>query len=576
MGIKDFFYKRERTDQERFFDEFGSAAKTPILGFFLLVALYLVGSVFVRLTSSSDGVLFIFGHPIPHRALTGAFSAVCNLCSLMFVVFYKKPGFLFATITLVIQFPALFVNVFVGKNYSSIPGIFTNVLVIIAMCIIYTYVSRLDAYQKKIRTQAVTDRVTGLYNRFAIIELMKNLIKWKERFTLAVIKFSNLANISKVLGQRANDEALCEIARRLRVFGEGKITGERGFAASRNAIDFSVLLRNYDSEEKLREMLKGIYDSLSKKMTIDECDFVLTPTIGYASYPEDADDAGSLNDYAYAAMNHDGKEEDPIIRFDSSMMHEDETIEMELMIRSALENDRFYYYLQPQFDMDHKLRGFEALARMKDEDGNVVSPVDFIPVAEKAGLVDRIDMLVLSGAANFVGDLVRKTGRKLILNSNFSVHHLMRTGFVDEIKQVLAESGLPADQLEIEMTESIMIDSVEKAIDCLKQIHELGVRVAIDDFGTGYSSLSYLQAFPADVIKIDRSFVIRMNVSEASRQFVTALIAISHVMNYEVIAEGVEEEDQLALLKEKGCDYIQGFIWGKPMDPEEAAKLVQA
>ena len=100
--------------------------------------------------------------------------------------------------------------------------------------------------------------------------------------------------------------------------------------------------------------------------------------------------------------------------------------------------------------------------------------------------------------------------------------------------------------------------------------------MAIDDFGTGYSSLSYLQAFPADVIKIDRSFVIRMNVSEASRQFVTALIAISHVMNYEVIAEGVEEEDQLALLKEKGCDFIQGFIWGKPMDPREAAKLVQA
>lgn len=576
MGIKDFFYKRERTDQEKFFDEFGSAAKTPILGFFLLVVLYLVGSVFVRLTTASDGVLFIFGHPIPHRTLTGAFSAVCNLCSLMFVVLYKKPGFLFATITLVIQFPALIVNVFVGKNYTAIPGIFTNVLVIVAMCIIYTYVSRLDAYQKKIRTQAVTDRVTGLYNRFAIIELMKNLIKRKERFTLAVIKFNNLINISKVLGQRSNDEALREIARRLNVFGEGKITGERGFAASRNAIDFSVLLRNYDSEEKLREMLKGIYDSLSKKMTIDECDFVLTPTIGYASYPEDSDDAGSLIDYAYAAMNHDGKEEDPIIRFDSSMMHEDETIEMELMIRSALENDRFYYHLQPQFDMDHKLRGFEALARMKDKDGNDVSPVDFIPVAEKAGLVDRIDMLVLSGAANFVGDLVRKTGRKLILNSNFSVHHLMRTGFVDEIKQVLAESGLPADQLEIEMTESIMIDSVEKAIDCLRQIHELGVRVAIDDFGTGYSSLSYLQAFPADVIKIDRSFVIRMNVSEASRQFVTALIAISHVMNYEVIAEGVEEEDQLALLKEKGCDIIQGFIWGKPMDPREAAKLVQA
>jgi EAL domain-containing protein (putative c-di-GMP-specific phosphodiesterase class I) len=247
---------------------------------------------------------------------------------------------------------------------------------------------------------------------------------------------------------------------------------------------------------------------------------------------------------------------------------------MERKIRDALDNNRIYYNLQPQFDMDHKLRGFEALARMKDEDGNIISPVDFIPVAEKAGLVDRIDMLVLSESAKFVGALVKKTGSNIILNTNFSVHHLMRTGFVDEIKQVLEESGLPAKQLEIEMTESVMIDSVEKAIDCLRQIHALGVRVAIDDFGTGYSSLSYLQSFPADVIKIDRSFIIRMSKSEVARQFVTALIAISHVMKFEIIAEGVEEENQLAFLKEKGCDFIQGFIWGKPMDPQEAAKLV--
>ena len=574
MGIKDFFYKRERTDQEKFLDEFGSAAKTPILGFFLLVALYLVGSVFVRLTTASDGVLFIFGHPIPHRALTGAFSAVCNLCSLMFVVFYKKPGFLFATITLVIQFPSLIVNVFVGKNYTAIPGIFTNVLVIIAMCIIYTYVSRLDEYQKKIRTQAVTDRITGLYNRYAIGELMKNMVRRKEPFTIAVIKFSNLGNISKVLGQRANDEALVEIANRLRSFGEREITSERSFAASRNAIDFSVLLRNYGSEERLHAILEGISETLSRKMTIDECDFVLMPTIGYASFPEDTDDAGVLSDYAYAAMNHEGSDEDSIIRFNVSMLHEDESIEMEARIRDALENNRIYYNLQPQFDMDHRLRGFEALARMKDEDGNIISPVDFIPVAEKAGLVDRIDMLVLSESAKFVGALVKKTGSNIILNTNFSVHHLMRTRFVDEIKQVLEESGLPAKQLEIEMTESVMIDSVEKAIDCLRQIHALGVRVAIDDFGTGYSSLSYLQSFPADVIKIDRSFIISMSKSEVARQFVTALIAISHVMKFEIIAEGVEEENQLAFLKEKGCDFIQGFIWGKPMDPQEAAKLV--
>ena len=573
MGIKDFFYK-ERTDQEKFLDEFGSAAKAPLWGFFVLIALYIIGTVFVRLTTSSEGVLFISNHPIPHRTLTGAFSAVCNLCTFMLVVFYGKAGFLFSTIVLGIQFPFLIFNIFVDQNYTAIPGFFTNMLVIIAVCIIYTYVHRSSSYQEKIRKQAVTDRVTGLYNRFAISELMKNIIRRKEPFAIAVIKFTNMGNISKVLGQRSNDEALREIAGRLRVFGEGEITGDRGFAASRNSNDFSVLLRNYDSQEKLHTMLEGIFQAVSQKMTIDECDFVLAPTIGYASFPEDGDDAGSLYDYAYAAMNHENKDDVSIIRFDASMLHEDDSIEMERKIRDALDNGRMYYNLQPQFDMGHKLRGFEALARMKDEDGNTISPVNFIPVAEKAGLVDRIDMLVLSESAKFVGALVKKTGSRIILNTNFSVHHLMRTGFVDEIKQVLAESGLPADQLEIEMTESVMIDSVEKAIDCLRQIHALGVRVAIDDFGTGYSSLSYLQSFPADVIKIDRSFVVRMSNSDVARQFVTALIAISHVMKFEIIAEGVEEEDQLAFLKEKGCDFIQGFIWGKPMMPQEAAKLV--
>ena len=573
MGIKDFFYKN-RTDQEKFLDEFSSAAKAPLWGFFVLVALYVIGTVFVRLTTASEGVIFIANHPVPHRTLTGAFSAVCNLCTFMIVVFYGKAGFLFSTIVLVIQFPSLIFNIFIDKNFTAIPGFFTNILVIIAVCIIYTYVHRSVRYQEKIRTQAVTDRITGLYNRYAIGELMKNMVRRKEPFTIAVIKFSNLGNISKVLGQRANDEALVEIANRLRSFGEREITSERSFAASRNAIDFSVLLRNYGSEERLHAILEGISETLSMKMTIDECDFVLTPTIGYASFPEDTDDAGVLSDYAYAAMNHEGSDEDSIIRFNVSMLHEDESIGMEARIRDALENNRIYYNLQPQFDMDHRLRGFEALARMKDEDGNIISPVDFIPVAEKAGLVDRIDMLVLSESAKFVGALVKKTGSNIILNTNFSVHHLMRTGFVDEIKQVLEESGLPAKQLEIEMTESVMIDSVEKAIDCLRQIHALGVRVAIDDFGTGYSSLSYLQSFPADVIKIDRSFIIRMSKSEVARQFVTALIAISHVMKFEIIAEGVEEENQLAFLKEKGCDFIQGFIWGKPMDPQEAAKLV--
>ena len=142
------------------------------------------------------------------------------------------------------------------------------------------------------------------------------------------------------------------------------------------------------------------------------------------------------------------------------------------------------------------------------------------------------------------------------------------------MKTALRESGLPANQLEIEITESILIESVEKAIECIRQIGAMGVRIAIDDFGTGYSSLSYLNSLPADLIKIDRSFIITMNSSDKSKQYVAAIIALSHVMNFKVIAEGVEEPDQLDTLKQIGCDLIQGFVWGRPLDPQEAAKLI--
>jgi EAL domain-containing protein (putative c-di-GMP-specific phosphodiesterase class I) len=256
------------------------------------------------------------------------------------------------------------------------------------------------------------------------------------------------------------------------------------------------------------------------------------------------------------------------------MLDDTHVMEVESKIRRALEEDRFFFNLQPQFDMNHKLRGFEALARMKDENGKIVSPGEFIPVAEKAGLVDQIDHKVLISATAFIGEMVQKHHTDAVLSVNASVRHLLQTGFVDEVREALYSSGLPAEQLEIEITESVMIDSVEKAIDCIHQLAELGVRIAIDDFGTGYSSLSYLNKFPADALKIDKSFIDVMNDNASNKQYVGTIISIGHILNLTVISEGVESQGQLDTLKEAGCDCVQGFVWGKPLAPEEAAKLM--
>ena len=150
----------------------------------------------------------------------------------------------------------------------------------------------------------------------------------------------------------------------------------------------------------------------------------------------------------------------------------------------------------------------------------------------------------------------------------------MKNDFLDEISAVLEESGVPAKNLEIEITESIMIDSVDKALQCIGEIKKMGIKIAIDDFGTGYSSLSYLNKFPADLLKVDKSFIDKMNSSKSSRQYVSAIISMGHIMGFDVISEGVEQPEQVETLKEIGCDFVQGFIWGKPLPAEEAERLV--
>ena len=254
-----------------------------------------------------------------------------------------------------------------------------------------------------------------------------------------------------------------------------------------------------------------------------------------------------------------------IRKYSKDMQKKERTLEVEVKIKNALDNDKVLYMLQPQYDMNHKLRGFEALARMKDDDGSFISPAEFIPVAEKTGLIDRVDSAVFGKAATYVGNLIKETGSDVILSLNVSVKHLMKKDFLVEISNLIASSGIPAEQLELEITESIMIESVEKAMNCINEIRKMGVKIAIDDFGTGYSSLSYL---------VDKSFIDKMNTSDSSKQYVAAIITLGHVMGFNVISEGVEDADQIETLKDIGCDYIQGYVWGKPLLPEDAGKLV--
>ena len=432
---------------------------------------------------------------------------------------------------------------------------------------------RMMEHLKKI---SYTDQLTGIPNRFACSELVADLVKKGEHFAAASIDINDFKSINDTMGFDTGNRVLIEIASRWKAIADSGLSGTNDYIARMGGDEFALIIRDIHSDDEVMDTIRHYEAALGSRITVDDCDLYITASFGCAVFPDDAKTSDSLFSFADAAM-HEVKRvnsSEHILRFTKELLNVERTLEIEYKLREALENDTVYFHLQPQFDMSHKLRGFEALARMKDSDGNFISPGEFIPVAEKAGLVDKVDGTVFRKAAIFLGELIRKTRADIVLSVNVSVRHLMKNDFIDELKEILRESGLAADKVEIEITESIMIDSAEKAIDCIDKLHELGIKIAIDDFGTGYSSLSYLNNFPANILKIDKSFIDKMNTGESSKQYVAAIISIGHIMGFDVISEGVEEEDQLETLREIGCDYIQGFIWGRPLPQEEAERLV--
>ena len=401
-------------------------------------------------------------------------------------------------------------------------------------------------------------------------------MKRNEKFSCAVLHLNNFRNIANTMGPNTGNAVLAEVVRRWKKIADDDLSGTRDFLTCQQEDEFTLIIREYISEEVIPESLACYLEALKTSITVDESDFYLTVSIGYAQFPDDAKNIDDILTCAHAALEKARTLNTTvqIASFRPEFLEEEHLVETEQKIRSALDNNLLVYELQPQYDISHRLSGFEVLARIKDADETVVSPGEFIPVAEKVGLIDKIDYRVFRDSAIFFGDLIRKTNTDIRLCVNVSVRHLMKNDFLEEVRGVLKVSGIPANQLEIEITESIMINSMEKALQCINEIKKMGVRIAIDDFGTGYSSLSYLNSFPADMLKVDKSFIDKMNQSDASKKYVAAIISIGHVMNFDVISEGVEEPEQLETLREIGCDYVQGFIWGRPMPPEAAEKLV--
>ena len=548
---------------------------TTWVGFVLLLLLY-AGAHFMtlRLSHGQGGMIELFGIPTPVSAFVGVFSSLANFCLILLVVIYEKPGFLTSLVILLLQMATQAMAMFIRQNMTSIPGLVMSMSGLVTICLIYSNAMQTRHYQARLQEQAVTDQLTGLPNKFACSEMINALVSRGKPFAIVSIDLSHFKAINNTMGRNTGNKVLVEVAGRWKKAVASGQSGTLDFLACQGGVEFTLLIQGYESDEDIRRTIAFYNSVLEEKLTLENCDYYITAKYGYAEYPADTDDGDALLTYAFTAMYEAKRAGSHICRFTQDMLQTEQSMEIERKIREALDNNTLCFYLQPQFDISHRLRGFEALARLKDEDGRFISPAQFIPVAEKAGLIDRIDRRVFRDSAMFLGELIRRTGTDFTLSVNVSARHLMRNDFLEEVRNIVTSCNFPVKDLEIEITESVMIDSADEALRCINEIKHMGAHIALDDFGTGYSSLSYLNTFPADILKVDKSFIDKMNTSDSSKQYVAAIISIGHIMNFDVISEGVEEPEQLDTLRSIGCDYIQGYIWGRPLPPEEAEALV--
>ena len=552
--------------------------EAPKSAFILLVLLYTITSVLTTRTSVMQGSMAIGDQMIKYNSFTGVFSMLGYICIICLVMLFRRVGYIVSMAAIILQFPLMIFNIFVRGNLHSLPGLFSSVLVIGAISIIHFNYKKVLNYQQSIREQAVTDRITGLPNRFACNELLTDLQRRGEPFVLVSVDLNDFKSINDTMGHDTGDQVLREVARRWKELANSLSTETVDFVARNSGDEFMIVISEYPSVKEIENTINAFREVLEKKITIDDCDYYLTACFGYSFFPEDSDVIENIYLFSDAAL-HEVKKAGSgsrISRFTPEVLSFERNLEIERKIRTALNSDKIFFNLQPQYDINHNLRGFEALARMKDDDGSFISPADFIPVAEKTGLVDKIDMRVFELSMEFLEKVTRETGTEVMMSVNVSVRHLMKNTFIEDIKNILKAHNIAPERVEIEITESIMIDSAEKALQRINEIKAMGMKVAIDDFGTGYSSLSYLNNFPSDLLKIDKAFIDQMNMSESSKQYVAMIISIGHILHLKVISEGVESPDQVEVLKKIGCDYIQGFVWGKPMPPEEAARLVSS
>lgn len=426
---------------------------------------------------------------------------------------------------------------------------------------------------------AHVDRATGLPNRNALTDRLFETTLAAQReersIGLMVIEIDQFRLAHESLGYAAGDRLMKAVAQRLcHLAPHAEMTAHLGSG------EFALLLCDADgeSEAAAQSMARALVDGVAGPFHIDDTEIFATCAIGVALCPADADNAADLLDRAGAAAQQARQRESDRICFYTPEANARASARLanEAGLRRAIERNELYLCYQPQVDLrTGRIVGLEALARWKDAVRGEISPAEFIPLAEKTGLIIPIGEWVVRTACQ---DSMRWQAQGLPpvrVGINLSMQQLQQADIAQRIRMILDETGLDPHHLGVEVTESMLLDQVDHVARTLSQLKAIGVEIALDDFGTGYSNLGYLSKLPIDVLKIDRSFVHDVTAPTQDVSVTRALINMAHGLNMKVMAEGVENESQLALLVASHCDQIQGYYFSRPVTADAIAEMLR-
>lgn len=441
---------------------------------------------------------------------------------------------------------------------------------IVGVVLVFHDVSVAHDMAKQLQYQATHDLLTGLPNRKLLLDRFDHAAsvasRNQQRLALLFLDLDHFKNVNDSLGHPAGDKLLQQVAARL------VTCVSAGHTVSRQGGDeFVVLVESIDSTDVIAVLAARIIATLSERYFVEGHELTITPSIGISIYPDDALNVDDMIKSADAAMYlAKAKGRNNFQLFTPDMRARAfARLELENALRKALIRQEFLLYYQPKICLaTGKTVSAEALVRWRDPQRGLVSPADFIPVAEECGLVLPLGHWVLHEACRQATAWQVDGQPSIQVAVNLSAAQFKKADLVLDVATVLAETGLAPALLELELTESMMMDG-NRDLETMNRLKSLGVGLSIDDFGTGYSSLNYLRYFPVDVLKIDQSFIRNMENEEDAAAMVRGIITLGHNLRLKIIAEGVENESQIKILRSYGCDQIQGYYYSRPLPEDE-------